>query len=319
MGELFMNQGLECVFDWLQFTIHALDAQEVIVQVLKLKLADFLDLPKGRYGYANQLACGHVSVLYHGADDMGVHIIISGQGCREYEAVGDILQLLDRIVFFNGNCTRIDLAIDDKSGNIILFDKIIEAVHLGYFSSRWKTSTEYIVRKLTNGLIIGHTVNIGSRKSKTYMRIYNKAMEQEIDTPWIRMEMEVRDERAELLQSILIFETEVGNVYTKIINNYVRVLQPGNDTNRSRWATAAWWINLVDEIGKLTLTRRPEDRSIEEIRTWVKKAIGPTLALLVLADGGAIDDILTTIQEGKARLKEKHLRILNKSNDSTDT
>ena len=313
-----MHQGLECIFDWLQFTIHNWDEQEVIMKVLKLKLADFLELPKGRLGYKKQKACGNISVLYDGSDDMGVHVIISGQGCREFEVFDDILQLLDRIMLFSGKCTRIDMAIDDKTGIIIPFDKIVEAVHLGYISSRWKTSTEYIKRKLIDGYIIGHTVNVGSRKSKMYMRIYDKAMEQGTDTPWIRMELEIKDKRAEMLQTVLLFENKIGQVFTKIINNYIRLLEPRDDLNRSRWSAAAWWNNLVNEVGKLSLTRRPEDKSIEEIRTWVKQQIGPTLALLVLADGGSIDDILKTILEGKSRLKEKHMRILNKAKEPDD-
>ncbi|MDD4146590.1 MAG: hypothetical protein PHS83_05810, partial [Clostridia bacterium] len=60
-----MHQDLECIFDWLEFTIHSLNEEEVILQVLKLNLADFIELPKGRYGYKKQLALGHISVLFN--------------------------------------------------------------------------------------------------------------------------------------------------------------------------------------------------------------------------------------------------------------
>jgi phage replication initiation protein len=314
-----MHQGLECILDWLEFTIHDLNEQEVILQVLKMKPADFIVLPKGRYGYKKQMVSGHISVLFSGTEEMGVHVILSGKGCREYEAGGTILELLDRIMLHDGKCTRIDMAMDDRTGSIIPFDQIQEAVRLGYVSSRWKTSTEYIKRKLADGEIIGQTINIGSRKSKMYMRIYDKAMEQGIDTPWIRIEMEIREERAEKLQDILLFEDNIGQVYARIINNYIRFLEPSSDINRGRWPTALWWENLIQEVKKLKLTRKPEDRTVEDVRSWVKQQVGPSLAVLVLADEGAFDDIINTIMVGKTRLKEKHMRILSNKKKKPET
>jgi phage replication initiation protein len=313
-----MHQDLECIFDWLEFTIHSLNEEEVILQVLKLNLADFIELPKGRYGYKKQLALGHISVLYNGADDMGIHVILSGKGCREYETDSTLLELLDRIMLYDGKCTRIDMAMDDKTGDIIPFDKIIEAIQEGTVSSRWKTSTELIKRKLHDGEIVGRTINIGSRKSKMYMRIYDKALEQGQDTPWYRIEMEIKDERAENLQSILLFESQIGQVFAKIINNYIRFLEPNEDSNRSRWPTAPWWEKLIQEIGKTSLTRKPEDRTVEDVREWVRQQVGPSLALLFIADDNSLEDIMRTIYAGRARLKEKHMRLLSKTKKEQD-
>lgn len=306
-----MHQGLECIIDWLEFTIHELDEDETIKQVLKLNPADFMLLPKGRYGYRGQKASGHISVLYNGTEEMGVHVILSGKGCREYEAYSTLLELMDRIILYDGKCTRIDMAMDDKTGTLIPFDKIKESIRKGNVVSRWKTSTEHIKRKLQDGEIIGHTINVGSRKSKMFLRIYDKAMEQGLDIPWYRMEMEIRDDRAQTLQDILLFENQIGRVYSGIISNYIRFLEPTNDSNRSRWPTAPWWDNLIQAIDKISLTRRPEERTVEDVRNWVKQQVGPSLALLVMADDGALDDIIQTIIVGKTRLREKHLRLLN--------
>lgn len=311
-----MYQGLECIFDWLQFTIHGMNEEQVILKVLQMNPSDFIPMPKGRYGYKRQLASGHISVLYDGTEDMGVHVALSGQGCREYESVHSILTLLDKVMLYDGKCSRIDIAMDDKGGNLIPFNKIIESVRKGHVSSRWKTSTEFIKRKLEDGSIIGHTINIGSGKSKIYMRIYNKALEQEKETPWTRIEMEIKDERAEVLQNILLFENEIGHIFARILNNYIRFLQPTNDSNKSRWPTAPWWLNLLKEVDRVSLTRKPGDRTIEDVREWIKKQVGPSLALLVLADGGAVDEIYKIIHQGKNRLREKHMRILNKTEQS---
>jgi hypothetical protein len=62
---------------------------------------------------------------------------------------------------------------------------------------------------------------------------------------------------------------------------------------------------LLLVIEKIGLTRRPEDRTVEDVRSWVKQQVSPSLAMLVLADDETLDDIIHTIMIGKTRLKEK--------------
>ena len=127
-----MNPRLTCIFDWLEFTILNQDPATVIVQVLKMDLSNFMELPKGRYGYKQQRVTGHIAVLYDGTEEMGVHVILSGQGCREYEADCNLLKLLDQVMLYDGKCTRIDMAMDDKTGEIIPFGRIQDAICQGY-------------------------------------------------------------------------------------------------------------------------------------------------------------------------------------------
>lgn len=280
------------------------------MQVLKHNPAEYLPLPKGRYGYKTQFINGHISLLCDGTEDMGIHVILTGQGCREYESNGDLLELMDRIMLFNGLCTRIDLAVDDRTGEIIRFEEMIKSANQGHVISKWKTATEIIKRELKDGKIIGHTLSIGSRSSKMYLRIYDKAMEQRIPGPWYRMELEIKDNRAQVLQDILLFETGVGRVFGGILNQYIRFVKPSPDKNKSRWETEKWWLNLVNSVDKLSLTKKPRERSIEEVREWVKKQIGPTLAMLLIHDEGELTELFRIIDSGKARMKQKHFRIL---------
>ncbi|NLY61716.1 MAG: replication initiation factor domain-containing protein [Clostridiales bacterium] len=314
-----MNTNLTCVIDWLQFTIHGLTYDEVILQVLKHSLAEYILLPKGRYGYKTQYINGNISVLCDGTEDMGVHVILTGKGCREYESTGELLELMDRVMFYNGVCTRIDLAVDDKTGQIIKFKEMIKFANKGHVISKWKTTTEIIKRELKDGKIIGHTLSIGSRSSKIYLRIYDKAMEQGISSPWYRMELEIKDDRAEVLQNILLFETGVGRVFSGILNQYIRFVIPSSDKNKSRWETAKWWTELVDSVDKVKLTRKPKEKTIEEVRQWVKKQIGPTLAMLMIHDEGDMTNLLKIIHSGKYRLKQRHFQILKNAQKESKT
>lgn len=280
------------------------------MQVLKHSLAEYILLPKGRYGYRSQYINGHISVLCEGTEDMGVHVILTGQGCREYESKGELLVLMDRIMLHNGLCTRIDLAVDDMTGQFIKFNEIEKSVSKGYVISKWKTGTEILRRKLNSGEVIGHTLSFGSRSSKIYLRVYDKAMEQGISGTWYRLELEIKDDRAEVLQSVLLFETGVGRVISGILNQYIRFVVPSTDKNKSRWETEKWWTDLVNTMDKLQLTKKPSEKSIEEVREWVKKQIGPTLAMLMIYDEGDLSELLKVINSGKYRLKQRHLQIL---------
>ncbi len=72
--------------DWLEFTVFDMDCIFVIQNILGLELTDFDDTGRGGRGYPNmfQANFGDVRVL-HGAKNpeiMGVHVTISGQGCK---------------------------------------------------------------------------------------------------------------------------------------------------------------------------------------------------------------------------------------------
>lgn len=309
-----MNTDLTCIIDWLQFTIHDLTYDEVILQVLKDTPAEYLLLPKGKFGYRSQYMSGHISVLCDGTEDMGVHVILTGKGCREYESKGQLLELMDRVMYHNGVCTRIDIAVDDRTGEIIKFKEMIKSANKGHVVSRWKTAMEIIKRELKDGKIIGHSLSIGSRSSKMYLRIYDKAMEQNLPGIWYQMKLEIKDDRAEVLQNILLFETGVGRVFSSILNQYIRFVIPNADTNKSRWETEKWWLDLVNSVDKLSLTKKPKDKTIEEVRNWIKQQIGPTLAMLMIYDEGELTSFFNIIDSGRRRLKQRHLQMLASAN-----
>ena len=52
------------------------------------------------------------------------------------------------------------------------------------------------------------------------------------------------------------------------------------DTNKSRWPTAAWWVDVLAVVEKipLGLTKRLR-QSIEQIGDWLAGQVGPSLSL----------------------------------------
>ena len=302
---------LEISIDWLQFTSKDSNHLTSIIEVLRLDVKMFTELKKGKLGYKKQLFYNDIYVLYDGNKDMGTHIILSGKGCKQYETHHSILSLLKIINEKEMKCTRIDLAIDDFEGDIIPLEKLIDDISRGNTVSKWKTSIEFIKRDLATGEKIGQTINVGSRKSEVFLRVYNKSQEQKIEGSWTRMELEIKGQKAQKLQSI-INESNVGSLSKSIINNYIRIVQPSDDSNKSRWPTRPYWQRIIDTTEKTTLTQPKQEKTLEDLENWIEKQVAPSLATIVMAKGGDVDFLYEQIAKGKKRMNTKHLSLVEK-------
>lgn len=310
-------QSNQIIIDWLQFTLKTVCHLKTIVSILQLDVNNFIMLEKGMLGYKTQKYCSNISVCYDGQPGMGVHVVMSGKGCRYYETAHSILDLIKRINENEGKVTRMDLALDDTSGETIPFKRLVKDIAAANIISRWKDNTEIIKRSNKDAAIKGHTINIGSRTSKIFLRIYDKALEQHIDGIWFRMELEIKNEFAEELQKILTVEN-AGEVFSKLINNYMRVVIPSDtDSNKARWKTQPYWLKLLKITDSMKLTRLKEDKTIDDKKQWILEQCGPTMALCVMNDEGDLQFIYDSITSGVSRLKEKHLKLLERKGDKS--
>ena len=69
------------LFDWLTFTSHS-DSPETLMQLLGLHNVPWQKMDKGRNGYRQRYFFENISILFDGADNMGVCVDMSGTGCR---------------------------------------------------------------------------------------------------------------------------------------------------------------------------------------------------------------------------------------------
>ena len=280
---------------------------ETIINILRLDVKLFTKVDRGKLGYKDQMICNNISILYNGNTNMGIHIILTGKGCRHYEMYHSLLELIYNIDKNKGKLTRIDLALDDFIGDTIPISKLKRDIITGNITSKWKTSTEIIKRDMT-GTKLGDTISLGSRTSNAFLRIYDKALEQNLDITWHRLEIEIRKSNAENLQK-KIKKDNVGQLMKGILNNYIRILTPNKrDKNKSRWKTASYWDKLIDNASKISLSNRPEEKTIDNKKDWVDRQVGQSLALITKHDGNT-DFINSVLEKHTKGLKEKH-RIL---------
>jgi phage replication initiation protein len=245
---------------------------------------------------------------------MGVHVELSGQGCREAEAAGvvhDWRQVFERISRNAWGVARLDLAVDDRSS--VLEPAVIEAAfQAGTVVTRWREA-----RKRGENLLDpaerGWLLHLGSPKSASRARIYDKAAEQGLPAsePWMRFELQLRDERAELMVAQLATSADPGEVVLGVIRGYVDFKERGSDGHRHRWQAAPWWEAFCRGVAKLRLGTAPEAmRGVEQVKSWLLRQVAPALALVVAADAGSMDWVYGALAMGRRRWRVEHRAML---------
>ena len=106
--------------------------------------------------------------------------------------------------------------------------------------------------------IQGLTLYIGSQKSPVMIRIYDKAAERAFkDRHWIRVELQLRHDRASAAIAEILKLQDVGKTFSGILRNYCCFREPTGDSNKSRWPIAEYWNNLIAGAERIRLWISP--------------------------------------------------------------
>lgn len=290
-----------CV-DYARFTLPDSLGWKAVVDWLRLP--GFQTMPKSRYGYRSAEGAGHVTVLHDGNEGMGTCVDITGKGCRELEAEGrvqDYAEFVGDVMGIGGKFSRIDFAIDDREG-IIDLDVIQQAAEEGRLSTHFRNwRVEEGWRVVGGGKEGGRTLYFGKRTSSVMVRIYDKAAQEGVPGHWVRVEIEAKDERAQAL--VEAFHARGMQVVAEYLLALLDFKEQGEHSLRSRWQTAAWWAALLDTTRKLRLRIAGTVQTLEQVKRWLQKQVAPSLAILMMASGGDLDELLRIIEEGRYRVK----------------
>lgn len=337
------NTGVEMTFesgwkvDWLSFTYT--DPSKTLSDVISIvcpsipqpartfptSCEDSGQLPsipgvvamnRGMMGYKSGLAIGAIKILYDGNEGMGIHVAMSGDACRQIEAMGlkDWADYLHRL--FRSGCkfTRLDIAFDDFAGYLDL-DVILASARSGNVSCHFKSLAEinsWNIGKV-NSESDGKTVYFGKRSSDTFLRFYDKAAEQKQEgLHWVRAEIELKRRNAHSFVELLI---TAGFDFAEMSAGYLRGIldfkEPGEHCERSRWKTVDWWESFLDYAEKIRLkVESVRGHTLERAKKWLYRQVSPTIAMLVKADNGNFGLLLDAFSEGERRLKAHHLSMI---------
>ncbi len=301
-----------CIIDWFAFTVSHLDPFRV-VDMLGLKRGLFSELERGGMGYKKRLQFGHITIFYDGSENMGCHVEMSGQGCREYETSSHSwLDLIAIIELDKGKLTRLDIAIDTVDDSLRL-TQINYALRSGnirtlFTKTRTTESSDITADGLKNK---ARTRYFGSGTSRVMFRVYDKAAQLGLSEKWLRFELQLRDDRATVAAGEILQRKDLGFVAVGIINQYISFIKR-DDSNKSRCTLQDWWFNWLHHTEKLKITTVKAQKLISEVQDYIKKQYAPTLAMIKKAVGVAdfsdfLKDVLTN---GYSRLSTKHDQII---------
>jgi len=330
------NEKMSCLVDWLSFTIqdnfkNTIDS--IITDILKIDKDKFIELKTGHYGYKSQRAYDQIRIFSDGHHGMGIHIQMSGSGCRlfEKEYPGTWRDFL--ISIQGANISRLDLAIDEKDGLLDL-DLMITKARSRECVSKFRFF-DYRCSWMTEFKNEGSTLCCGSNTSDIKFRIYDKAFEQAIkmecnvseksglkgksmqwasENKWIRFEIQFRNEMALQMCNTLISssDSEFFTSTAGIIKDKLRFVEPSeSDTNKRRWDESLFWSKFLEGVEKLKLSRKPTKKTLEESLSHFEKQYAPSLAMYFTYFGGDIDKILKIISNGQERMSIRHYEMLN--------
>jgi DNA relaxase NicK len=309
--------------DYLSFTVKGVPLKEVLEQLG----GDFVQSEKGFRGYP---------VAYIGSGEAGGTAIVgTGAPRNKTEVHADIpagflsgwsferIQALAKWVRAKGgHLTRLDTALDDRTG-VVTVAQVQRALAKGQAVTRFREMTRLhkmgLERKTDHQ---GDTVNVGSRQSQTFLRVYDKALEQQskghtVEGPWVRWELEFKQERAEKCgQELASLDAEE---YRRFI---VGVLRSAIDFRATDWGAEPmvrcrarplrWWIQLTNGFAKARLVLDPVVRKIEDVKQWVADTLGPMLAVICASKAAGQSWLEQVIVAGAERWKAKHYALLQK-------
>lgn len=257
----------------------------------------------------------------------------SGQACRIYEQHSRIdwrtlfALLIDN---FNVTFTRLDIAIDDFK-QIYKTNTIRQATYKKLAVTRlakWGNSEEGMIEH-GNDFLTMDSFYLGQKKSSRYfLNVYDKKIEREqagkdvTVESWTRTELRLKAEYATRFATVIATGQESIGYYTmSFLSAKIQFLRPGNYTNKSRAAEnpeniSRWWRKFLGQCGKLNLSQKAPDKTLEHVKDWLKNNMCSTLAMVADDSPNEFHEFLNEMLElGREKYKPKHIDMLNNSSD----
>lgn len=207
---------------------------------------------------------------------------LKGEGCREFERLRPEYtwhNLFEFLLLFGTNFKRIDVTIDDFTGNEIKMIDVFNKIKKGYYTSIFKSEPKY------HGMIdTGLTIDMGSRKSAIELCIYDKLIQQKnqnknVDTEyWCRYEMRFRGDKASAVVHDLFtnYKNEEISIYGIDLKSFaikslyaildLKIDNNANKDHQKKKDTDPKWLNFLENTEKGILPKAVTRPSYNESR-----------------------------------------------------
>lgn len=191
---------------------------------------------------------------------MKIRLLLTGDDLRRYrEDVGKPVTLLERVFNSGGRMRRIDVAVD-------IYEKIdVRSLQLA-LARQPESCRARNWGRFESGEVgewgDSYTLYLGSAKSERFIRVYDKAKEQQLDPEigWTRIEYVARKRFAELLAEHII-ENGLADGARAVVRDYVH-------------PKLTWWENALDGPAQEV---RPLGRKQTDRYRWLVNDIVPLI------------------------------------------
>lgn len=231
------------------------------------------DIAKLGYTSGSRHATGVRVYANDKRQDMGYHIVYSGEALRRVEDYAQILphEILLYHVTQQHSIARLDIAIDFINTGLRVQD-FINCYKRGDVQTRIKTVN--VTQSLSSE---GATLYIGSmKKRKKLIRIYNKAAEQNLSGDWTRLEAQIMGKPATKISKELC----EGDDFKSVAIGAIKAIADYNGI--PQWDEISRNVDVID-IGSISSEKG-------DTRKWLIDQCVPALAKELGLDSGFLDE-----------------------------
>lgn len=328
--------GTNLLIDWLSVTLKldCFDYYSIInlfTYFFEVEDTDVTSVSGGLYGYTSTFYFKNIKIMLNPErEDMGVHILMSGSGCRDFEDLKlDWFLFFKKIQNYEYSYTRIDIAIDKFDNKYFTISKIFKYFQNLNVRTKFKTLIDINKYKLSDFSNMGSTLDLGSKGSLVQITFYDKLEERKQKnyivsddiTVWLRTELRFKGIRANELVNIIINNgiENLGHATSEVLLNYIQFIEPTSDTNKARWPISKWWLDFLNTTDKLQLSKINVETSITKKANWLKGQVSKTdfevfissIPNLDIVDNITLEYVYSKLSNGRAKINNKSLILIN--------
>ncbi len=309
--------------DWLNVTFPS-TSMTAVKDRISLTLGAPVVQDRGKHFYRESMRFEDGAILAWSDDLPHCSLSLNGDSCSRFNPESFRQVLKWAIEDQDGKVTRIDLAFDDYTRELVKLDDVHAAANAGDFAGYLTVAAQRPMKRTAAGMVItGDSVTFGKRGklgSGKQVCIYDKNLESAGRTNAVRIEARFFKDRAaivgEVLASSLTLESFQRKVCETIGGAIDFVNRIGAHGHLDRMARLPFWQRIVDVLGQAPITVLklvpPLQRTMEYFKHVLAKSFATSLQVIEVMgmDGKRVmHDLLDVIlDDGRRRIERDEYR-----------
>lgn len=268
---------LRAGLDWLQYSVEWPpqlskwpDNNNALLTVLRSalppvdKISLTGELIRPMPGYNGAMGATHARMFWHSENRwQNIGVVMTGDDMRSVLSIPFPHEALLRwCVAKSKKIARLDFALDvhDVTANPRDIMTAWKGKSATTPAQKVMEFTSY--EKTTDGTILAApTVYVGARQSDRQLRIYDKARQMGLDTPWVRIELQLRDQRAWALAQAMV-RHGIARAGQQAIRDYITVPE------------VRWWL---DAVSGEAVYIEPVGKKETNTEKWIREVCLPAI------------------------------------------